>query len=109
MKSNWSEDARKRRWLIASQIVQLNSGKYATVEGRSQYIKVYEDARSKYAEAVHVSPCVRCGPSGKPAQPGSPLSAGHQHARGLRAIMSAILTDIWREAHRLHGGEEEAA
>jgi hypothetical protein len=102
IKSNWSEDARKRLWLIASQVVQLNSGKYADLPNRSQYIEVYEKTRAKYVDAVHEVPCVRCGPKGKPAQPGSPLSLGHQHARGLRKMMSELLKDLWREAYRLH-------
>lgn len=44
----------------------------------------------------------RCLTSGKPAQPGSPLSKAHIHARGLRAISKAVLKDLWVEAKRLH-------
>ena len=92
-KSNWSEDARKRAWLIASKCVMTQG---------SPYRVVYDETRAKYAEAVHSVECVRCGPKGKPALPGSPLSAGHQHARALRAISKALLKDLWIESRRLH-------
>lgn len=92
-KSNWSEDARKRAWLIATKCVMTQG---------SPYRIVYDETRVKYANAVHQVECVRCGPSGKPALPGSPLSAGHQHARALRAISKALLKDLWIESRRLH-------
>lgn len=92
VKANWSDDAKKRCFLVATSILKAGG----------PYREVYDAAREKYADAVHASECKRCGPSGKPAQPGSPLSAGHQHARGLRAISKAVLRDLWREAARLH-------
>lgn len=73
----------------------------------SPYRKVYEEGRERYAEAVHAVECNRCGPKGKPAQPGSPLSAGHQHARAMRLVMKEILRCLWLEAKRIH--EERAA
>lgn len=94
-RSNWSDTARKRAWLVATSIIKAGG----------PYRVVYDDARSKYADAVHRVPCIRCGPAGKPAQAGSPLSLGHQHARGLRAVAKAVLKDLWREAARLHQGE----
>lgn len=66
------------------------------------YRAVYEQARLKYADVVHGAPCVRCGPAGKPAPAGSPLSLGHQHARGLRIVAKAILKDLWKESKRIH-------
>jgi hypothetical protein len=66
---------------------------------------VYDAAREQYAEAVHPTECVRCGPAGKPALPGSPLSAGHQHARALRRVSKEILRDLWLEARMVHTGE----
>lgn len=39
---------------------------------------------------------------GKPAQPGSPLSLGHQHARARRLIAKTILRDLFEEAKRIH-------
>ncbi len=47
------------------------------------------------ADKTHTVECVRCGPSGKPAQPGSPWSKGHQHAHALRVVGKEILRDLW--------------
>lgn len=98
-KSNWSEDARKRAWLIAASCIKQKPE-------NSEYRRVYDEARIKYAESTHPSECVRCGPKGKPALVGSPLSLGHQHARAMRLMSKAILKDLWIEAKRLH--EEQA-
>ena len=68
----------------------------------SPYRAVYDDTRAKYADATHQHPCARCGPKGKPAQPGTPLSDGHKHARALRNVAKEILKDLWREARRIH-------
>ena len=62
----------------------------------SPFRLVYERARTDYADKVHSVPCVRCGPSGKPAQEGSPWSLGHQHAGALRIVGKEILRDLWR-------------
>lgn len=91
-RANWSTEARTRTYLIAESCVK---------QRRSPYRPVYDDGRVKYAAAVHVHPCVRCGPSGAPAQPGSPLSLGHQHARAMRLVMKALLRDLWREARKV--------
>jgi hypothetical protein len=96
-KSNWNEDARKRAYLIATSCLKQPKG--------TRYRDVYDATRTKYADALHQSPCLRCGPSGDPAKPGSPLSLPHQHARGLRAIAKALLADLWRESKRLHEAE----
>lgn len=101
-KANWHSEARKRVWLIAASCLkQLDS----------PYRKVYDETREKYADATHAVACHRCGPSGKPAPAGSPLSAGHQHARAMRAMCKEILRDLWREARRLHieAGDDPAA
>ena len=89
---NWSEDARKRAWLIATSCIKT----------KGHYRDIYDATRAKYAEAVHNADCVRCGPAGKPALAGSPLSLGHQHARGLRAIAKELLRDLWIESKRIH-------
>jgi hypothetical protein len=91
---NWSPDARMRLWLIASKCVMVGHG--------GPYRAVYDEGRAKYAAAVHAEDCKRCGPKGKPAPQGSPLSAAHQHARAIRLIAKAILRDLWTEAKRLH-------
>lgn len=101
-KSNWNEDARKRCYLIATSLIkQTGHG------GETPYYRtVYDEARNKYADATHTSECVRCGPKGKPAQPGSTLSLGHQHARGIRKVAKELLKDAWRESKRIHTEQE---
>jgi hypothetical protein len=103
-KANWSDDGRKRAWLIAGKCVQAK-GHY--------YRDVYLPAKAKHADAVHKQECVRCGPEGKPALAGSPISDGHRHARGLRAIAKEVLRDLWLESRRQHGvvdvSEQQAA
>jgi hypothetical protein len=63
---------------------------------RSPYRDVYEARRLVTADRVHAAPCVRCGPSGRPAAEGSPWSAAHQHADALRIVGKEILRDLWR-------------
>lgn len=92
-KANWSEEARKRCWLIAQSIVKVGGPKYRDL---------YSATKAKYTDAVHTSPCVRCGPAGKPAQPGTPLSKGHIDARARRAVAKKVLKELWRESKRLH-------
>lgn len=59
------------------------------------YRVVYDQRRLETAERLHGQPCVRCGPSGKPAQPGTPWSKNHQLADALRIVGKTILRDIW--------------
>jgi hypothetical protein len=93
VRANWSSTAKMRAFLVAeSCIKQLDGG----------YRRVYDAARVKYADAVHEVACVRCGPRGNPAPPGSPLSDGHKHGRGLRAVAKQVLKDLWREARAVH-------
>lgn len=61
----------------------------------SPYRRVYDEAKAQYAERVHAEPCVRCGPSGKPAEAGSPWSKAHQHAAAMRKVAKEILRDLW--------------
>lgn len=100
VKSNWSADAKMRAYLVSVSCVKTSG----------PYREVYDQARARYAEAVHDNACVRCGPSGHPAAAGSPLSAGHQHARAVRAMSKEILRDLWREAKAIHdaGGQVAA-
>lgn len=95
----WNPDARMRLWLIASKTVMVGHG--------GPYRAIYDDGRLKYADAVHAEECKRCGPKGKPAQIGSPLSAAHQHARAIRLIAKAILRDLWTAAKNIHEGEQK--
>lgn len=92
--SNWSSDARMRTFLIAESCVKQPKG--------SRYRDIYDEARDKYRDATHQNECLRCGPKGKPALPGSALSLGHQHARAVRAISKEILRDLWLESKSVH-------
>jgi hypothetical protein len=84
-----SAEAKKRLWLIAVKLMMQDHGPYRAV---------YDAAREKYRDRVHAAPCVRCGPSGKPAEAGSPWSAKHQHMAALRNTGKAFLDDLWRAA-----------
>lgn len=95
-RANWSTVAKTRAYLIAESCIK---------QARSPYRVVYDDGRTKYADAVHAAPCRRCGPSGQPADTGTPLSAGHQHARAMRLVMKELLRDLWSESKRLHADE----
>lgn len=92
MQSNWNDNLRKRAFIMATGCVK---------QLKSPYRAVYDDAREKHANAVHAQPCRRCGPSGKPAEAGSELSDGHKHARAMRAVMKAIIKDLWLESKRV--------
>lgn len=89
-RANWSAAAKMRAWNVAGSMLKAgNRGVY--------------DKRKAHTEGrVHAAECVRCGPSGKPAQPGSAWSDGHRHADALRVVSKEILKDIWREARRIH-------
>lgn len=94
-KANWSTIAKTRAYLVAESCIK---------QAHSPYRSVYDDGRTKYANTAHAAPCRRCGPAGKPATTGTPLSARHQHARAMRLVMKEILKDLWRESKRLHEG-----
>jgi hypothetical protein len=106
-KANWSARAKMRAYLTAEQCIKFTGkpDKNNKPTPLSPYRHVYEEARAKYADSVHAEACPQCGPAGKPAQPGSPLSDGHKHARALRKVAKEILKDCWREARCLHGVE----
>jgi hypothetical protein len=92
-KANWNPDARMRAHLVAESCIKQMTGTYRPV---------YEAGRVKYVDALHPATCHRCGPKGKPAQPGTPLSDGHKHARALRLVAKAILKDMYLEAKTWH-------
>lgn len=60
--------------------------------------QLYLDVRYATWERTHTVACVRCGPAGKPAEPGSPWSAGHQQGDALRKVGKEILRDLWKVA-----------
>lgn len=92
-RANWSGTAKMRGFLVAESCIKNR---------RSPYRTVYDGGRLKYADAVHTVACRRCGPKGKPAPAGSPLSDGHKHARAMRLVAKAILRDLWIEAKHLN-------
>lgn len=96
---NWSQDARKRVFLISE----------GCLKQQDYYAEVYYEAKDKYAESLHNTVCVRCGPEKKPAQPGSPLNGKHKHARALRIVSKEILKDLWIASKDLHNPEVERA
>lgn len=92
-----SRSAKMRAYLVAT----------SCVKAKGKFRAIYDAERERYADAVHVTDCVRCGPSGKPAPAGSPLSLGHQHARAVRRVAKEILRDLWliaRAHHEQEGG-----
>lgn len=112
-KANWNATLKMRAYLIAEATVKAGVRKLDGCDdsegydlehriAQSPYAEVYLATRAKYAAAVHAEECKRCGPSGKPAQPGSPLSDGHKHARALRLVAKTFLRDLWEEARRVH-------
>lgn len=98
--ANWSATAKARAYLTAASCVKATGGHYRSV---------YDAARAHYTDAVHTHDCVRCGPAGKPALAGTPLSLGHQHARAVRKVAKEILKDLWIEARAVHAKELVAA
>ncbi len=106
IKSNWNASAKMRAFLIAEKTITMTGepDKNGKPSALSPYRATYDNARHKYATATHDRPCPQCGPKGKPAQPGSPLSLGHQHARALRVVAKEILKDMFLEAKALDNG-----
>lgn len=87
--------AKSRLWLIAT----------ACLKAQGEYADVYYNRKDETAGRLHNRECVRCGPSGKPAQPGDPWSDAHRHADALRIMGKEILRDLWCEAKRIHEKE----
>jgi hypothetical protein len=81
-----SPNAKKQVYLIAVSLMKC---------GDPHYRLFYDKARERYADRVHAQPCVRCGPSGKPAPEGSPWKPSHQNAAALRLLGKEVLRDLW--------------
>lgn len=99
VQGNWSAAAKTRTYLVAESCMKARTG--------GHYRDIYEEARAQYADATHPHDCIRCGPAGQPALAGTPLSAGHQHARALRLVAKEILRDLWIEAKTIHEGAQQ--
>lgn len=89
-KANWSATGKMRAWNVAGSMLKAGSR------------EAYDKRKAATEDRVHGGECVRCGPSGKPAQPGTPWSDGHRHADALRIVSKKVLKDLWREARRIH-------
>jgi hypothetical protein len=106
-KSNWSTKAKMRAYLIAESCTKqlrkpCTAGQHVEACECSPYRLLYERRKTNTAGRVHAAACVRCGPSGRPAQPGSPWNDGHRHADALRIVAKAVLKDLWRQAKLIH-------
>lgn len=88
--ANWSATAKMRAWNVAGSMLKAGNR------------EVYDKRKAATEGRLHGSECVRCGPSGEPAQPGSAWSDGHRHADALRVVSKEILKELWREARRIH-------
>lgn len=91
-KANWNATAKMRAYLVAEKVIQC---------GNPGYRDVYDKRKAATEDRVHVVPCVRCGPKGKPAPAGSPWSKAHRHADALRVVAKEILKDLWLAARDL--------
>jgi hypothetical protein len=81
-------------WNLATACLKAGVREDSTV-AISHFGEVYMKRRAVTADRVHNGSCVRCGPSGKPAPNGSPLSKGHQLADALRIVGKEILRELW--------------
>ena len=113
VKSNWSDTAKMRAYVVAESLVKagVRKAENAPVEfdanariALTEFGQAYIDRRKATANRTHETVCVRCGPSGKPAAPGSPWSAAHQQADALRIVSKELLKQLWLAARELHGG-----
>lgn len=80
-------------------LVHLNAESCMKQKSGTRYRDIYEAARLKYEDRVHAVPCVRCGPSGRPAGEGTPWKKGHQMAAALRVVGKELLRDMWLLRH----------
>lgn len=92
-RANWSNEAKKQLWLIAGSMLMAGNR------------DVYDKRKAANEGRIHTEPCVRCGPSGKPAPEGTPWSDGHRHADALRIVGKDVLKGLWRESRRIHEGD----
>lgn len=70
-------------------------------EGKTGRVR-YDARRNVTVGKLHERSCVRCGPTGHPALPGTPWSKAHCHADALRIVGKGFLLDLWIAARSLH-------
>jgi hypothetical protein len=90
-RANWSTEAKTAAFLMAE----------SCVKSGGEYRDLYDQFKARYADRVHEAECKRCGPAGKPAQPGSPWSDGHKDAAAKRAVAKRIIRDLYVESKRI--------
>lgn len=95
-KSNWNTNAKMRAFLIAESMLKAGNR------------EAYDRRKASTEGKLHDHPCVRCGPSGSPAEVGSVWSLSHRHADALRVLSKEMLKQLWREAKRLHEEAQSA-
>lgn len=100
--------AKKRVWLIATAILKAGGGEEKAI-GHSDsqacdasLAAAYYHRKAATVGREHATECKRCGPSGKPALPGSPWSDAHRHADALRIVGKEFLRQLWLESKRIH-------
>lgn len=95
-RANWSSAAKMRAWNIAGSMLKAGNR------------DIYDKRKAATEGRVHAVACVRCGPSGKPAQPGTPWSDAHRHADALRIVSKELLKELWRAARDIHHDQRPA-
>ncbi|MCR4338565.1 MAG: hypothetical protein NUW01_01620 [Gemmatimonadaceae bacterium] len=93
--------------LMAEDAVKCNGApdKNGRERPLSPYRAVYDARRAETADRLHERSCSRCGPSGHPAQPGSPWSKKHQMFDAHRILLKyGFLKDLRLASRRLQHG-----
>ena len=112
-KANWSSEAKMRTFTCIEPCIKLDGkpDKNGRKRAMSPYRKIYDEARAKVEDKLHLTPCARCGMKGKPAMVGTPWKDGHKHGHAMRIARKELLRDLWTEAKRLDeiagGGQGE--
>ena len=103
---NSQKETKRRRNLrdLLSSTMKMRAWNIAGSMLKAGNRDVYDKRKAATEGRLHATACVRCGPSGKPAQPGSPWSDGHRHADALRIVSKVLLRDLWVAARDIHLG-----
>lgn len=105
-RANWSTTVKTRGYLVAEALMKAGhpeNGERGEFDPVADYFRqCYDVYKAKHAGSVHPTECKRCGPAGKPAQPGSPRSAGHIHAMALRYVEKQLLKELWIAARDVY-------
>lgn len=90
-----SPEAKMRTYLVATSV-----WKSGVRDGQptNDLVAVGYGRKSSTEGRTHAVECRRCGPSGKPAEAGSPWSDAHRHADALRVLGKEVLRRLWLAA-----------